>query len=415
LIEEPKAMPSAIMAEKAILSCLMQQPKRFVRKAAGDGLDKDCFYLCGTLHAEILAYHAEHPDSDEIDLVGFITSLQMSGVLDRVGGPSEIADVFNYSVNFGSWEVWARQLKECNARRIAIAASIRLAEASDSAESIQEAKATLQALTRAITGKTKSVNSGVASKAFLRQLVTAYESGDIPGHGTGIECLDQICGGMKPGELWVIGGKPSRGKSVLMLQVANAFIGRGEATAIFSLEMMANEVIGRLISNGCRVDYGAITQPRNATKIQLEKIKNGISKLATSKLWIDASSNQTVDSIMAEAEAIRDLNGEIKLVVVDYIQLIRGTRSKNETREEEIARVSGGLKQLAKHLNCPVLSATQLNEQNQTRESRAIEQDADALLYICDDGCIKIGKMRNGKRDGLLPLRLDGAMQRFIT
>jgi len=402
------------MAEKAILSCLMQQPKRFVRKAAGAGLDADCFYLCCTLHAEILAYHAEHPDSDEIDLVGFITTLQMSGVLDRVGGPSEIADVFNYAVNFANWDTWARHLKECNARRIAIAASVRLSEASDSAESILEAKATLEALTRAITGKTKSINSGSASKAFIHHFTASHESGEIPGFSTGIELLDQSCGGMKPGELWVIGGKPSRGKSVLMLQIANAFIERGDATAVFSLEMMANEVMGRLISNGCRVDYGAITQPRTATKIQLEKIKNGIAKLSTSKLWIDASSNQTVDSIMAEAEAIRDTNGDIKLVVVDYIQLIRGTRSKNETREEEIARVSGGLKQLAKHLNCPVLSATQLNEQNQTRESRAIEQDADALLFICDDG-IKIGKLRNGKRDSVIPLLLDGELQRFTS
>ena len=402
------------MAEKAILSCLMQQPKRFIRKAAGAGLDADCFYLCGLLRAEILAHHAENPDEDEIDLVGFVTSLQMSGSIDKVGGPSEIADVFNYAVNFSSWDVWTRQLKECNARRIAIAASVRLSEASDSAESILEAKSTLEALTRAITGNTKSINSGTASKAFIQHFTAAHESGEIPGFATGIDLLDHLCGGMKPGELWVIGGKPSRGKSVLMLQIANAFIERGEATAIFSLEMMANEIMGRLISTGCRVDYGCITQPRKATKIQLDKIKNGIVKLSTAKLWIDASANQTVDSIMAEAEAIRDTNGNIKLVVVDYIQLIRGTRSKNETREEEIARVSGGLKQLAKHLNCPVLSATQLNEQNQTRESRAIEQDADALLYIVDEG-IKIGKLRNGKRDGVLPLLLDGALQTFTS
>jgi len=108
------------------------------------------------------------------------------------------------------------------------------------------------------------------------------------------------------------------------------------------------------------------------------------------------------------------MHGGLALVVVDYLQLIRGGRTKNETREEEIARVSGGLKQLAKELRCTVLSASQLNEAGQTRESRAIEQDADALLYITEDG-IKIIKLRNGPRNDVLPLFLNGEMQRFTA
>ena len=129
-------------------------------------------------------------------------------------------------------------------------------------------------------------------------------------------------------------------------------------------------------------------------------------------LWIDASAAQSIESITAEARRIRDSHGSLSLVVVDYLQLIRGGRSRNEMREEEVARVSGGLKQLAKALNCPVLSASQLNEQGQTRESRAIAQDADAVLIIAEDG-IRIAKMRNGVRDSVLNLKIDGRFQRF--
>ena len=97
---------------------------------------------------------------------------------------------------------------------------------------------------------------------------------------------------------------------------------------------------------------------------------------------------------------------------MDYLQLIRVGRARGESREEEVARASGGLKQLAKELRCPVITGSQLNDDGKTRESRAIEQDADALLVIVEEG-IAVQKMRNGPRGDLLPLILDGATQRF--
>jgi replicative DNA helicase len=204
------------------------------------------------------------------------------------------------------------------------------------------------------------------------------------------------------------------GKSVLMLQIAEAFISRGDSAAVFSLEMMESEIIGRLVTVCGRVNYGAIAQPRKATKGDFPRIQQAITKLAEAPLWIDASAGQSIDTIANEAEMIRDRNGGLKLVVVDYLQLIRGNRSRGESREEEVARVSGGLKQLAKRLACPVLSASQLNEEGKTRESRSIEQDADVLIGIFEEG-IKIGKMRNGERGRILPLHLNGEIQRFTN
>jgi replicative DNA helicase len=296
---------------------------------------------------------------------------------------------------------------------LAQSAAREIATADDATSAIASFRTTLQSLQQVVSGKQRSIDADKAGKQFIENLLRDYNSGDLPGMSTGIAELDEICGGMRPGEFWVIAGKPSRGKSVLMLQIASKFISDQRPVAIHSLEMMTHEVIGRLISTMTHTNYGSITQPRSAAKHELQKIQTGVEQISSAPLWIDSSSNQSIDSIAAEAERIRDLHGSLDLVVVDYLQLIRGSRSSRESREEEVARVSGGLKQLAKHLQCPVISASQLNDNNQVRESRAIEQDADALLFIADDG-LKVGKLRNGRRDVVLPLRLNGQYQEFV-
>jgi replicative DNA helicase len=264
-----------------------------------------------------------------------------------------------------------------------------------------------------VESKSRTQNAKQAIGVFLENFQSDHAAGDLVGMSTGLHELDEISGGMKGGQLWVVGAKPSRGKSVLMIQFAKEAIEQGKVVGIFSLEMTTHEVVSRLICCMARVDYGVITTPKSASKSDLEKIKRACETLSKSKLYIDASANQTMASIEAECQRIKDLNdGQIGLVVIDYLQIIRSPAKSSKSREEEVAHSSGSSKQLAKHLNCPVVTATQLNEQNQTRESRAIEQDADSLLFICDDG-IKIGKMRNGKRDTVMRLLLNGARQRF--
>jgi replicative DNA helicase len=134
--------------------------------------------------------------------------------------------------------------------------------------------------------------------------------------------------------------------------------------------------------------------------------------MALTRMWIDASAGQSLDSISSEAERIRDIEGSIGLIVVDYIQIMKGIRGKGDSREQEVASISGGLKQLAKKMNCPVLTGSQENDDGKTRESRAIEQDADVWIKITGDG-ILMKKVRNGSRDVTLNLELDGSAQRF--
>ena len=407
-----QAMPSNESTEKSVLSTMMHHPNLH-KQAMADGIDAECFWH--PTNRIIFEAIKDRPrdENGEIDLPTFVPHLNDLGLLERAGGPAAIVDVFTHNVTGSGWSIWLTELKEMKGRRIGVVGSRSLSEASDSAEAIETAKNIIEALTGAVESKSRTQNAKQAIGVFLENFESDHAAGDLVGMSTGLHELDEISGGMKGGQLWVVGAKPSRGKSVLMIQLAGEAIKQGKVVGIFSLEMTTHEVVSRLICYLARVDYGVMTTPKSATKSDLEKIKRVCEMLSKSKLYIDASANQTMASIEAECQRIMDLNdGQIGFVAIDYLQIIKSPIKSSKSREEEVAHSSGSCKQLAKHLNCPVVTATQLNEQNQTRESRAIEQDADSLLFICDDG-IKIGKMRNGKRDTVMRLLLNGARQRF--
>jgi replicative DNA helicase len=410
-MSETSPYPHAILSEKNVVSICIKDEAKF-RQAVAEGIDKDAFYLPQTKLIFSILNEVPRGDDGETDLAVLVETMNERGILQTVGGVGAVAEIYSYAASASGWTHWLITLREHKARRLAIDAGMRLANTEDSQEAITSTRDTLAALLKAVEGRKRSMTIQEASRAFYEQFRADHENGDIPGKSTGIDQIDAISGGMRPGEFWVVAGKPSRGKSVLMLQIACEFIKHSSPVAVFSLEMMAREIVGRLVTTIGGIPHDAITKPRSANKIHLSRIKTTIDEIKSAPLWIDSSAGQTIDTIQVEAERIRDSHGSLSLVVVDYIQLIRGSRNRGESREEEIARASGAMKQLAKHLGCPVLSASQLNEQGQTRESRAIEQDADALIYIVDDG-IKIGKLRSGPRDAVLPLHLNGAMQRF--
>lgn len=162
------------------------------------------------------------------------------------------------------------------------------------------------------------------------------------------------------------------------------------------------------------MDYGPITQPKTSNKHDKAAMARGIEELIAAKCWIDDSPSQTMAHIESECERIKDSTGNLDLIVIDYMQIVKGEKQRGETREQEVARISMTGKQMAKKFGVPVLSASQLNGMGEVRESKSLEQDADTLLFIADDG-VKIGKMRNGKRDSIIKLFLHGDKQKFLN
>lgn len=407
--------PHAPIAERSVLSVMFRQPS-FIARAAAEGITADVLHLPGNraiLAGLIRARDKGHfTEQGEIDFSIFVQSAALDGQIDRMGGAAEIYATANFAISQSGWSAWCDQIRECKARRIALEAAEALGGAMDSDEAITTATTALEAMRKAVTAKTRSVNAKAACSEFIASYVQSYENGDIPGQSTGIGEIDAITGGMKPGELWVVSGPSSSGKSVLMYQVESEFLGDNKVVSNFSAELMTREIVGRLVTLRARVPYGAITTPKDVTKSEMIKIQNAISEMESTRMWIDASAGQSVDSITAEAERIRDIEGEVHLIVVDYVQIIKGIRNRGDSREQEVASISGGLKQLAKKMGCPVITGSQENDDGKTRESRAIEQDADVWIKIQDKG-ILMKKVRNGKRDVSVNLALDGSQQRF--
>jgi replicative DNA helicase len=407
--------PCVEMTERTVLGMFMTNPKKHIPRASAEGVDRECFYKTATIYDAIMDAHGRYPQAEEIDTIEIVSHLMTTGQIDRCGGPSVIMEIYSCGYDFGMFFAHCAQLRECKARRMVIMAAQRIKDAPGSDEAIEELKTSLEAVTKALATPARSKNGKQSAAEFIRQWKADFESSEsIPGMRTGFEEIDTISGGMRAGELWIVCAKSTRGKSVMMLQIAAESIRRGETVAIFSLEMMAGVVTGRLVSVIGAVEYGAITQPKTSNKHHRAGIKRGIDEITESKVWIDDTPNQTMAHIEAECQRILDITGNIHLIVIDYMQIVKGEKQRGESREQEVARISMAGKQMAKKFNCPVLSASQLNSAGETRESRALEQDADTLLFIADDG-VKVGKMRNGKRDQILRLFLHGDAQKFLN
>lgn len=413
--ESVKPFPSVLMAEKAVLSAFIHQPKRFIGRASAEGIDADCFHLRRPLYEVLTETFRESPGMESFDIVTLITRLQLDGALDRCGGPAEIADIYNYTYeNFGDWSVWGSQLREAKARRMGMMAAEMMANAETSEDALRTAKDTVASIERALAGRSKAKSGKEAAAAFVAQWKADFESDDaIPGMPTGFDEIDGICGGMRDGQLWIVCAKSTRGKSIMMLQIAANAISHGKTVAIFSAEMTTAEVVGRLVTVLGSVNYEAITQPKKSNKHDRSAMGRGIEAVVGSNVWIEDTSGMTMEMIDGECQRIKDVTGALDMIVIDYLQIVKGERHRGESREQEVARISMGAKQMAKKFGVPVVTASQLNSTGETRESRSLENDADTLLFIADDG-VKVGKMRNAKRNQVIPLFMHGDKQKFL-
>jgi replicative DNA helicase len=408
-----KQLPNAPDAERSILCCILHNPDRFLIRASSDNITPEFFYNA-TNQRIFQIIHEQHQQGKNID----VTSVSEM-IRDRKEANLSVADLGDIMLSEhseNSWQDYAEILRDRYARRLAIEAGQQVASQNLSGESAVFAlKQAAEAAMNALVGSTAIQRAGDAVGAFLAKFKENYENGRIPGLSTGFSKLDEKTGGMRKGEFWVIGAKTSVGKSVMMLQIAQHAIRDGKKVAIFTLEMGADEVVGRMIACGNSIPIGEITQPRHVSKINIDKIRNAAKSLADTGLMICDNADLSIDAISGHCQRIQETTG-LDLVVIDYLQLISTPKNRGQSREQEVAQISRACKQLAKRLKCPVLTATQLNEAGQSRESRAIEHDADCVFFIMqsEHECqLNIWKARNSKRGECLPVLMRGEYQRF--
>ncbi len=270
----------------------------------------------------------------------------------------------------------------------------------------------------------------------IKMVEKLYERKEmITGVPTGFDDLDKLTAGLQPSDLIVVAGRPSMGKTAFSLNVAaHAAMHAGIGVAVFSLEMAKEQLGLRMLCSEARVDHSKVRSGHLAER-EFPALVSAAGRLAEAPIYIDDTPAISILELRAKSRRlVRDRDKKIGLIIVDYLQLMRGM-STVQNREQEISEISRSLKALAKELHVPVISISQLNRRVEDRgdkrpmmadlrESGAIEQDADVIAFIyrdevynkdsTDQGTAEIivAKQRNGPTD-TVRLTFVGKITRF--
>jgi len=258
---------------------------------------------------------------------------------------------------------------------------------------------------------------------------------DVTGIPTGFTDLDRMTSGLQPGDLIIVAGRPSMGKTALSMNIGeHVAIREGLPVAVFSMEMGAVQLAMRMLGS-----VGMLDQHRLRTRLTDDdwpKVTHAVQQMQEGQIYIDETPALSVMEVRARARRLARQCGKLSLIIIDYLQLMSGS-GKGENRATEISEISRSLKSLAKELNCPLIALSQLNRSleqrpnkrpvmSDLRESGAIEQDADLILFIYRDEVynpdsvdkgtaeIIIGKQRNGPI-GTVRLTFQGSCTRFLN
>ena len=424
-LERP--LPQNLEAERSILGAILLDNNAL--NAAVEKLKPEDFFH--DHHRRIYQQMITLGETQQaIDLVTLTDQLQRAGELESSGGPAYIAQLMDGVPHVTNVEHYARIVKEKALLRGLIHATNAIQqqalEAEDDADAILDrAESSIFQLAedRARTGLVGLHDVVTESRERIAHI---YEGGHrITGLSTGYDLLDNLTSGFQGSELLILAARPSMGKTAFALNIAeNVAVRANKPVAIFSLEMSKESLLLRLLSADAKIDShkfrtGHLNQEDKA------RIPRSLSNLSSAPLWIDDAGSATVVEMGAKCRRLKRDKG-LSLVIVDYLQLVSG-RGKFGNRNEEVSSITRGLKGLAKELKVPVLVLSQLTRAPERedreprladlRESGAIEQDADVVMFIHRPNFYKksdevspeergeadliIAKQRNGPTDAI--------------
>jgi replicative DNA helicase len=376
------------------------------------------------------------------DTITIVHELRRVGNLDEAGGPAEITRLAATEANPLMVQSYVDCFRaESQARKVKHAAD-EVAKAASTGGNVAAAMQTLNQTMVSINQAGCRV--GERLNGVLKNLQQLSDKGTLAGQSTGLKDLDQKTEGLHPGQLIIIASRPSMGKTILGDNIAFFAASQSSPTPalFFSLEMNVDEIIQRQLSARSKVFFSKILSGRLENR-DWPRLQQAASETYSIPYFIDDTPALLLDELCARARRhVAEHN--VGLIVIDYLQLIRASKSDNRT--EEVSQISRGLKSLAKELNVPIVALAQLNRElekradkrpmmSDLRESGAIEQDADLILLLyresvyCEECrrpdlvCTKnhaheaeiiIGKQRNGSI-GIVPVEFDGATQRFVS
>jgi replicative DNA helicase len=388
--------PNDINAEKAVLSAILLDNNAIHAIVTEVGADD--FYH--PAHQALYRAMVDLKDQNHpVDLTTLADYLKSNDMLAAIGGAVALAEIADYEATAANILHYARIVRQKSVKRglIHVAAEIvglGYDEAQDSGQLLDTAESKIFALSQEQARSTLSPLRTEVQSAITHIEALMDRGGDLTGLPTGFNMLDQMTGGLQPGDLFIIAARPSMGKTAFALNLARNVAIAGRKVAVFSLEMTTQSLVMRLLSSEAQVDGSGFRNgfiPRESYGALVE----AADRLSSSEIWIDDSPAPTVLEIRAKCRRMHAQSG-LDLVIVDYLQLAHGD-SNTQSREQEISEISRGLKGLAKELKIPVIALSQLNRGPETRkedkrpiladlrESGAIEQDADVIAFIYRD------------------------------
>jgi replicative DNA helicase len=386
--------PQSLEAEEAVLGAMM------IDDAAANkaiGLLKSSHYFYKEAHKKIFeAMLILSEESNPIDTVSVSNELKKKKSLKSVGGLYYLTGLVDKVPTAANIETYASIVKEKGILRDLISASHHMSKKAfesreDVATILDEAEQSIFSLTQQKDNKLFQHIQPILTQAIKNLEKMQSNKGSVVGIPSGIIDLDNVTAGFRKSDLIVIAGRPSMGKTALALSIArNAALESKVPTAIFSLEMSSDQLAQRLLSSEARIDG----QKARTGRLQTARWKDVViasGKLADAPLFIDDTPALSILDLRSRARRLKR-EENIGLLVVDYLQLMQGPR-RSENRQQEISYITQSLKALAKELDIPVIALSQLSRAVESRtnkrpvlsdlrESGAIEQDADLVIFL---------------------------------
>jgi replicative DNA helicase len=441
---EHRLPPQNLEAEMSVLGGVLLENEALHR--ALETLRPDDFYR--DAHRKIFAALITLAERNEpADLVTLTSVLKERSALDEIGGSSYLATLVAYVPTAANIGYYCKLVKEASIARELIRVATEIAgrgyEGGEVESVLDWAE---QSIFRIATMKTRPAfySTGEIVKDAIHAIERLYDRQEaITGVPTGFADLDNLTSGLQPSDLIIIAGRPSMGKTAFCLNIvehAALYSGKPTPAAIFSLEMSKEQLVQRLLCSVAHIDANRVRTGKLAHS-EFPMLINAASEISAAPIYIDDTPAISILELRSKARRLKT-EKNVGLIVVDYLQLMQGTSVEN--RQQEISEISRSLKALAKELHVPVIALSQLNRSLESRtdkrpvladlrESGAIEQDADVILFLyreavycdacrkrdnsCDKGHAKtaeviVGKQRNGPL-GMEQLTFLGEFMRF--
>ena len=389
-----KIPPQAVDLEEAVLGALMLDKEALTDVI--DILKKESFYKDDhkMIYEAILDLFQR---SEPIDILTVTQELKKRGELEIIGGPFYIAQLTNRVASSANVEFHARIISQKHIQRELIRISsetIKMAydETVDVFDLLDGAEAKLFEVAEGNIRRSYEDMNKLLHKA-VKQLELISKSDGTSGVPTGFANLDRVTGGFQKSDMIVLAARPGMGKTAFVLSLArNAAVDYKKGVAVFSLEMSSLQLVNRLISSETEI-AGEKLKKGNLEPYEWEQLNSRIGKLTNAPIYINDTPGLSIFELRAQCRRLK-AEKDIQMVIIDYLQLMTATVEGKGNREQEISAISRAVKGIAKELEVPVIALSQLSRAVETRggdkrpqlsdlrESGAIEQDADMVMFI---------------------------------